>query len=81
VWNGNISVWPQELTETTLIQEVVVNWGGQSSSFYIVSSGSGINPTRGDGDFGLVTPTPTPTTGFTEVDDNERDDLGIVPNG
>ena len=47
-WNGTISVWPQMSTENTLTQEVVVSWVGQSSSFYIVFSGNGINPTSVD---------------------------------
>jgi hypothetical protein len=48
-WTGNISVWPAMSVVTTLLEEVVVSWGGQSSSFYIVANGATLDPDD-DGD-------------------------------
>ena len=63
-WTGTIDVWQMISPTSTLTQEVIVEWAGQTDSFFVVAtvSGGGVDPTKGLTG-GLVTPTPTSSSG------------------
>jgi hypothetical protein len=49
-WTGTIDVWQVISPTSTLTQEVIVSWGGQTDSFFVVAtvSGGGGGDDRGD---------------------------------
>ena len=47
-WTGTIDVWPVISPISTLTQEVIVEWGGQTDSFYVVATVSGGGTGGGD---------------------------------
>ena len=55
-WTGTIDVWPVMSPTSTLTQEVIVTWGSQTDSFYVVAtiSGGGIGDGTDDGGGGLL---------------------------
>lgn len=51
-WTGTIDVWPVMSPISTLTQEVIVEWGGQTDSFFVVATISGGGGGGGETDGG-----------------------------
>jgi len=56
-WTGTIDVWQMTSPTSTLTQEVIVSWGSQTDSFFVVatvSGGGGIGDGTDDGGGGFL---------------------------